>query len=46
MKLDPKTLIGAIDKAIRMRAKAMHMSIRRRNTAVAHGDGDLVQRLW
>src|SRR5690625_2745953 len=44
MKLDPKTLALRIPKTISMRAKAMHMTIARRNTPIAHNNSDLVQR--
>src|SRR5690554_592961 len=42
MELNPVALILGINKTEGMRAKAMHMTIRGRNTAVTHYNSDLV----
>ena len=39
----PKALVFGIDKAISVRAEAVHVAVAFRNAAVAHHDGDLVE---
>ncbi len=45
MKFDPETLALGADEAERVATEAMHVAVGRGNTAVAHHDSDLMQRL-
>ena len=44
VELDPEALAGRVPEAVGVRAKAVHVAVARRNAALAHDDGDLVQR--
>ncbi|OPZ22829.1 MAG: hypothetical protein BWZ10_00217 [candidate division BRC1 bacterium ADurb.BinA364] len=44
VELDPETLVFGVDQAEGMAAVAVHVAVGQRNAALAHGDGDLVQR--
>ncbi len=45
VKLHPETLIVRTDEAVGVRPETVHMAVRRRNAAIAHDIGDLVQGL-
>src|SRR5580698_7218882 len=44
MKLDPKSLVVGIEKAISVTSKPMHMSEGTRQPSITHDDGHLMQR--
>ncbi|CFP67595.1 Uncharacterised protein [Bordetella pertussis] len=44
VELDVETLAGVVDEAVGMRAEAVLLAIVLRQSAIAHQDGDLVQR--
>ena len=46
VELDPEALARGIPEAVGVRTKAVHVAVARRNAALAHDDGDLVQGLW
>ena len=43
VEFDPRTFPFRIDQGERVAAIAVHVAVRSRNAAVAHGDGHLVQ---
>ena len=45
VELHPEALAGLVDQAVGVAAEAVHVPVGRRDAAVAHDDGDLVQRL-
>ena len=44
VELHPGPLVGGIDETVCMAAEAVHVTEASGNTAIAHHDGDLVQR--
>ena len=43
MELDPEALVLRIDEAVGVAAETVHVAVRRRDAAIAHDHGDLVQ---